>query len=199
MKKSIFLFFAAILCAIGMNAATWTVAGDKEIVNGTSAWKQDETKNDMSNVSGTKWGLLVENKTLSKKSYYFKITKDHAWNTAYPSNNYEFKIGAAGTYNIIYRFDTSGNSVEADYFKTWTVAGSGDALGEAWAPGASTNDMTRDGNTFDYKLIKENVQLKKGTNYECKVVKDHAWGTEYPGQNYKFTVEVDGNYNVIFN
>ena len=198
MKKSIFLFFAAILCAIGMNATTWTVAGDKEIVNGTTAWKQDETKNDLTNVSGTKWGLLVENKTLSKKSYYFKITKDHKWDTSYPGSNYDFKIGAAGTYNIIYRFNTSGNSVEADYFQTWTVAGSGTVLTDEWTPGATANDMTRNGNTFEYVLTKKNVKLTAGTNYECKVCKDHAWGTEYPSQNKAFSVSTTGNYDVIF-
>ena len=198
MKKSIFLFFAAILCAIGMNATTWTVAGDKEIVNGTTAWKQDETKNDLTNVSGTKWGLLVENKTLSKKSYYFKITKDHKWDTSYPGSNYDFKIGAAGTYNIIYRFNTSGNSVEADYFQTWTVAGSGTVLTDEWTPGATANDMTRNGNTFEYVLTKKNVKLTAGNNYECKVCKDHAWGTAYPSQNKAFSVSTTGNYDVIF-
>ena len=198
MKKSIFLFFAAILCAIGMNATTWTVAGDKEIVNGTTAWKQDETENDLTNVSGTKWGLLVENKTLSKKSYYFKITKDHAWTTAYPSSNYNFAIGAAGTYNIIYRFNTSGNSVGADYFKTWTVAGSGAVLTDDWKPDATANDMTRNGNTFEYVLTKKDVKLEKGTTYECKVCKDHAWTKAYPGSNYQFSVATTGYYDVTF-
>ena len=199
MKKSIFLFFAAILCAIGMNAATWTVAGDNaKILNGTSTWDPGDTKNDMTNVSGTKWGLLVMNKSLAKTTYKFKVCKDHGWGTAYPGSDYNFTIGAAGTYNIIYRFNTNGNTVKADYFKTWTVAGSGAVLGDDWKPEATANDMTRNGNTFEYVLTKKDVKLEKGTTYECKVCKDHAWGTAYPSQNQAFSVSTTGYYDVTF-
>ena len=199
MKKSIFLFFAAILCAIGMNAATWTVAGsDAKILNGTSTWDPSDTKNDMTNVSGTKWGLLVMNKSLAKTTYKFKVCKDHGWGTAYPGSDYNFTIGAAGTYNIIYRFNTNENTVGADYFKTWTVAGSGAVLTDDWKPEATANDMTRNGNTFEYVLTKKDVKLEKGTNYECKVCKDHAWGTAYPGDNHKFSVTTTGYYDVTF-
>ena len=199
MKKSIFLFFAAILCAIGMNATTWTVAGDKaNILNGTSTWTPSDTKNDMTNVSGTKWGLLVMNKSLAKTTYKFKVCKDHDWGEAYPSSDYAFNIGSAGTYNIIYRFNTNGKTVGADYFKTWTVAGSDAVLGDGWKPEATANDMTRNGNTFEYVLTKKDVKLEKGATYECKVCKDHAWGTAYPGDNHKFSVTTTGYYDVTF-
>jgi hypothetical protein len=200
MKKSIFLFFAAILCAIGVQGATWTVAGsDKAILNGDKTWEPTDTKNDLSNVSGTQWGLLLTKKTLAKTTYKFKICKDHGWGTAYPGSDYELKVNAADTYHLLYTFNTNGNAVNATLFKTWTVAGSPAALGSDWKPEDANNDMTRDGSTFDYKLTKTNVNLKKGTTYECKVVKDHAWGEAYPGNNKTYTVDADGYYNVTFN
>ena len=200
MKKSIFLFFAAILCAIGVQGATWTVAGsDKAILNGDKTWEPTDKKNDLSNVSGTQWGLLLTNKTLAKTTYKFKICKDYGWGTAYPGSDYELKVNAADTYNLLYTFNTNGNAVNATLFKTWTVAGSSAALGSDWKPEDANNDMTRDGSTFDYKLTKTNVNLKKSTTYECKVVKDHAWGEAYPGSNKTYTVDADGYYNVTFN
>ena len=40
------------------------------------------------------------------------------------------------------------------------------------------------------------MTLEKGTSYEFKVVKDHAWDEAYPGSNYTFTVDETGIYTV---
>jgi hypothetical protein len=40
--------------------------------------------------------------------------------------------------------------------------------------------------------------VKAGT-YEFKVRIDHDWSEAYPGSNYKFTAEADGDYVITFN
>ncbi len=66
---------------------------------------------------------------------------------------------------------------------TWTVAGSSAALnGDAgWSTTNTDNDMTLvDG---VYTLTVTDCTLEKGTTYEYKVVKNHAWDEAYPGSN----------------
>ena len=75
---------------------------------------------------------------------------------------------------------------------TWTVAGN--FVGSSWNPEDASNDMTFDG--VLYTLVKTDVTLEKGTSYEFKVVKDHAWDEAYPGSNYTFTVDETGIYTV---
>ena len=67
---------------------------------------------------------------------------------------------------------------------TWTVAGSAGLCGSEWSPADTANDMTKQSDG-SYTKVYENVA--KGT-YEFKVVRDHAWGTEYPSSNYSLTV-----------
>lgn len=74
----------------------------------------------------------------------------------------------------------------------WTVAGN--FVGSSWNPEDASNDMTLEGEL--YTLVKTDVTLEKGTSYEFKVVKDHAWAEAYPGSNYTFTVDETGIYTV---
>jgi hypothetical protein len=53
---------------------------------------------------------------------------------------------------------------------------------------------TTDGVIYTY--TKADIVLEKGTNYEFKIVKGHAWGEEYPGQNFSFDVEETAKYKV---
>ncbi len=80
--------------------------------------------------------------------------------------------------------------------KSYTVAGSG-FLTNSWDPSDTTNDMTL-GTDGKYYIIYENVPA--GTNYEFKVVEDHAWGVEYGdnGQNFKFNVKEACDVTITF-
>ena len=55
-----------------------------------------------------------------------------------------------------------------------------------------------------FQLVKENVALEAGTNYEFKVLANHDWAENYgadgvpDGPNCIFTVDADGNYDVTF-
>lgn len=79
--------------------------------------------------------------------------------------------------------------------ETWTVAGVKPLCDNSWDPSDVKAEMqTADGVIYTY--TKEDIVLEKGTNYEFKVVKGHAWGEEYPGQNFTFDVEETAKYKV---
>ena len=76
---------------------------------------------------------------------------------------------------------------------TWTVAGTLPLVNKEWNPSDTSADMTStDGVNFTY--VKEDIVLEAGTNYEFKVVKNHAWGEEYPSSNYVVTVIETAKY-----
>lgn len=79
--------------------------------------------------------------------------------------------------------------------ETWTVAGSTGILGSEWKTDDTANDMTTTDGKI-YTLVKENCTLEKGTTYEFKVAKDHAWTEAYPSQNAKLTVPETAIYKV---
>ena len=98
MKKSIFLFFAAILCAIGTNAAT------DLYLRGIGTWDaKGQTK---MTASGSTYSLVV---------YLAKST------------TYEFKIADSGwTYNNTYAANNSNENVSLDTeYQTWHDGGKG--------------------------------------------------------------------------
>lgn len=79
---------------------------------------------------------------------------------------------------------------------TWTVAGEPAALfGTTWDAGNTDNDMIETSNGI-LTWSKENVTLSQGT-VKFKVVKNHNWGTAYPGSDYELSIPSNGTYNVI--
>ena len=88
-----------------------------------------------------------------------------------------------------------GHSYNASHFCTrcstqapFTVAGSGAHLGTEWDTGNTANDMTyADG---VYTKVYENVAAG---SYLFKVVRDHDWGTSYPGADKSYKVDVTGS------
>ena len=79
---------------------------------------------------------------------------------------------------------------------TWTVAGQQAILGVDWAPSDATNDMTST-DDVNFTLTKTGMMVKAG-NYGYKVVKNHAWGEEYPSQNATLTIDADGEYTITY-
>ena len=80
---------------------------------------------------------------------------------------------------------------------TYTIAGSSAILGSNWSTDDANNDMSKQ-DDGTYKLVKEDVELVKGTEYQYKVVRDHSWDWSYPSDNATFTVDKSGIYNVTF-
>ena len=79
---------------------------------------------------------------------------------------------------------------------TWTVAGQQAILGVDWAPSDATNDMTST-DDVNFTLMKTGMMVKAG-NYGYKVVKNHAWGEEYPSQNAMLTIDADAEYTITY-
>lgn len=174
MKKTITLFILLFTLCLGqMWGTTWTVAGNHEILNGSSDWAFDNSENDMINTGVDGWfGLLVTDKSLSAETYKFKVGKDHGSSEAYPASDYWLNISTAGTYNIIYSYhNATGNAVLAVPFKGWRVIGDAAVFGTSWGTTDTNNDMTKSG-TWEYTLVKKNVPLAASTDYGFKIIND---------------------------
>ena len=78
---------------------------------------------------------------------------------------------------------------------TWTVAGSQSVFGSDWSPSDTNNDMTTSDGTH-YTWTKQNVGLSSNSSFEFKVVKNHAWGEEYPSSNKKVDISAAGYYDI---
>ena len=112
--------------------------------------------------------------------------------TADADKLYIGRNGNTGTFVTLLVLVRGGAPVEAE---TWTVAGVKPVLDNGWDPSDVNAEMkTTDG--VNYTYVKEDIVLEKGTSYEFKIVKGHAWGEEYPSQNYSFTVEETAKYKV---
>ena len=179
--------------------ATWTVAGNFL----ANQWNPEDATNDMTLGEDGSYTLVVKDVTLEKgANYEFKVVKDHAWDEAYPSENYVFNVDETAIYTVTITFNAETQAINVTTEKTgdvtvipeatWTVAGN--FLGSSWNPEDASNDMTLEGDL--YTLVKTDVTLEKGTSYEFKVVKDHAWTVAYPSNNYTFTVDETGIYTV---
>ena len=179
--------------------ATWTVAGNFL----ANQWNPEDATNDMTLAEDGSYTLVVKDVTLEKgANYEFKVVKDHAWDEAYPSENFVFNVDETAIYTVTITFNAETQAINVTTEKTgdvavipeatWTVAGN--FVGSSWNPEDASNDMTLEGDL--YTLVKTDVTLEKGTSYEFKVVKDHAWTVAYPSNNYTFTVEETGIYTV---
>lgn len=107
-------FMMAALFSASLFATTYTVAGDSEALFGTT-WTPSEAKNDMVLADGseTLYQWAKENVVLGAGSVAFKVCEDHAWTTAYPSNNYVLSIPESGKYNVTISFDATSHNVGA--------------------------------------------------------------------------------------
>ncbi len=97
---------------------TYTVAGSSEIAFGTT-WAPANAANDMEMSDD---GIYVWERaelTLPAGTIKFKVCEDHAWDVAYPAQDYELVIPEAGIYTIWIHFDpANGNAVNAVATKT---------------------------------------------------------------------------------
>ena len=179
------------------------------------AWDVESTSNTMELISGKYYRtyknvqpqeqnieLKAYNKTNSK---WFGNTKD--------GENVVFNMKAEGDFTVV--LDVNADFTEGRVWvegenvemitpapeppvteATWTIAGDNTTLfGEAWNPELTANDMVK-GEDNLFKWEKTEQTLTAGT-VEFKVVKNHAWGEEYPKDgNYKLTIPADGKYTV---
>ena len=97
---------------------TWTVAGSSTVAFGTS-WDPTNTANDMVKQNDGTFKWEKENLELADGSVNFKVVKNHSWDEAYPSQDYNLAIDAAGIYTITITFEPdNSNKVSAIATKT---------------------------------------------------------------------------------
>ena len=107
----------ALLMAFTVNGFaqedTWTVAGSSTDILG-SEWSTADTNNDMTLVNGNY--VLVKSVELANDvELKFKVCKNHDWGEDYPSSgDYYLKI-PAGTWDVVFMFNTTDNAVYAVY------------------------------------------------------------------------------------
>ena len=183
------LSLSCILTATSAWADTWTVAGTN--IFGTD-WTPTNTDNDMTLADGYYYWSKAG---VTASSFAFKVVKDHAWTTAYPSSDY-LVSGLTGTNTVIITFQESTTSVDEKHYQYLTVAGDNTAIvgSSTWDATATANDMTFDG-TYKWTKTYSSVSLVAGT-FKFKVCQDHAWTTAYPSDNYELTIPRTGLYDV---
>lgn len=96
---------------------TYTVAGSSEAAFGT-AWDPENAHNDMV-LNGV--GIYLWEKTeltLPEGTIKFKVCEDHAWDVAYPAQDYELAIPETGVYTINIAFNPDTKEVTANAQKT---------------------------------------------------------------------------------
>ena len=194
MKKSIFLFFAAILCAMSAQGATY-------LPGSWNNW----------NASGNEFS---GNPALSKielndnTSYAFKVKNGESWlgNNGTISNDIENWTFSTSDKNCtlktnkkgVYVFKWSSNKLSVIYPHIYTVAGSStELLGTSWDPSNTNNNLQTD-DYVTYKLVKNNVPLTKGDDISFKITVDNTWDKSYPSDNQTFNIPNTGLYNVTF-
>ena len=214
MKKSIFLFFAALLCAIGMNAATKPelLYLSKDTWDTGGAWFAAYFYGD----EGSAWAKMTYTsvtdkfvcKTPQDKNYthviFVRMDKDKKelsfdskWNQ---TGNLELKSDK-NCYTV-----TGWNENDGKWSNiplTLTAVGTPAAVfTKEWDPNQPVNDLSLIGGI--YQISKKNITLAKNTEVIYKVAKDHAWSSGSWGGSYTqdgnagFKVSETYNYNITF-
>ena len=198
MKKSIFLFFAAILCAMSISAAGTTpnrlyMKRDWQTDN---AWFAAYFFG-----NGEKWVKMTD---LGNGLYTCETPQDKS----YP-NVIFCRMDGSKQNNLSWgaKWEQTADltlSASKDFYKktSWTtfaptVAGDEVLLGENWNPGNTANKMTKQ-NNGTYTLVKEGITLEKKA-YEYKVTDGSwDWSVGKNGNNASLSINPAGTYNVTF-
>ena len=179
---------------------TYTVAGSSIALFGTE-WDAANEDNNMTLVDGL-YTFTRNNVELTAGIIGFKVVKDHNWDIAYPSENYQGNIEANGTYDVKITFNAETEEITftatpveviEDFY---TVAGEPAAIfGEEWNPSYAANNMVLGENGL-YTWTKKNVELTNGEEIWFKVVKNANWNTCWPAENYGYICDADGTYDL---
>ena len=89
---------------------TLTVAGSQTEILGSS-WGQNDANNDMTSSDGINYTLSFTDVDVTAGSYKFKVTLDHAWDTAWPSSDKEYNVGFTGKADVTFSFNVITKNV----------------------------------------------------------------------------------------
>ena len=186
------------------------------------SWDANAEANKMTTADGINYTLQKTDIILEAFTpVEFKIVVDGQWNGDAGEGKFDSKDGEGHDYPNIqitveengkYTINFSVNLQEKTFAvqtqktedviiaeKTWTIAGSSEAVfGTSWDPTNTDNMMTKqqDGS---FELIKHSIELD-ATTFEFKVCANSSWDESYGdgGGNMSLEVPVAGTYDVIF-
>jgi len=99
----------------------YTVAGSSETAFGT-VWKPEDKANDMKLQADGSYKWEKTGLELAAGTIEFKVCENHAWDVAYPSDNYQLSIAESGVYTITITYEPANeNKVSAVATKTGNV------------------------------------------------------------------------------
>jgi hypothetical protein len=100
---------------------SYTVAGSSETAFGT-VWKPEDKANDMKLQADGSYKWEKTGLELAAGTIEFKVCENHAWDVAYPSDNYQLSIAESGVYTITITYEPANeNKVSAVATKTGNV------------------------------------------------------------------------------
>ena len=183
---------------------TWTVAGSSGDLFGTT-WDTGNTANDMTTTDDVNYTWSKENVELSAGTVKFKVCKNHGWDTAYPSSDYELSIESNGTYNVTITFNSSTHDVNATATAVQTtpdvyyVRGNNESFFGSNPWGNNDNVMTTTDDT-NYIWTSGQATLSANENVEFKVVKNGSeWIGDNNGNNVTCAASQAGVYTLTVN
>ena len=155
----------------------WTVAGNPASVFGT-AWAPANKANDMVKQEDGSYKWEKTDLELAAGKVEFKVVKDHSWDEAYPSANYELNIAEVGKYTITINFNPESKEVTANAEKTGEAEVDPTAAVRGSFNGWAGGDMT----LAEDKKSASIVLALEEKDYEFKMVINDAW----LGNGYEF-------------
>ena len=200
MKKSIFLFFAAILCAMSVSAKmvylkpsdNWKEAGAIFYVwYWTGSGSGTAGKLNYVGLGGL-YGYDIGNHT-SFKFTRNKSTSNSPWTDNWGETGDLSYNANEPCYNVV-KWNENGSGLTAA--PSAYIAGATELTGHSWSANATENKMTL--TSGKWTLTKTITSIDKG-DYEYKVT-DGSWGWSLgkDGNNAKINIPATGKYEVTF-
>ena len=220
--KKIFTFFAMTMLFALSSQAAYYIVGNVPFGNWDPAAGVEMTQNAdgsysyTATISGSVWFVFASGLDASwdvfNAEYRYgpasgadEEVQAGAWITTQKQGNGNgaYKFTGSGseyvfTFNpFINKFKIEGNVVPIP-IETYTVAGAPASIfGTEWDNANTDNDMIeQEDGTF--KLQKFGCELGEGTEIAFKIVGNHDWGNAWPNDNYVYTIEQNGVYDLTF-
>ena len=219
MKKIFTLFVMVVMLAFTSQAAYYIVGntpfGNWDPGNGVEmTMNTDGSYSYTATISGSVWFVfssgLDSNWDVFNAEYRYgpasgadEEVQAGAWITTQKQGNGNgaYKFTGSGS-EYVFTFNPYINKFKIDGYvvpitiETYTVAGVPTSIfGTEWDNANTDNDMIaqEDGT---YKLQKFGCELGEGTEIAFKIVGNHDWGNAWPSDNFVYTVEQSGIYDV---
>lgn len=196
-KRNVLISFNSETKAVGVFCyQTFTVAGDSRLL--PKSWDETDTDADMT-LDGYEYKLNVTNKILPAGTYKFKVAKDHAWDQAYPDENYELTIDADGQYDVEFTFNLVTKAVnavatkKADVVFKYYVTGDEAITKYDW--NSNQNLMAVDAGTATLQLT--DLDITKDVDNKFKIVRKAYVGEEVKQEDLLGDPDNGGNDYVV--